>query len=101
MRKGPAILLNIGFRNSFTSQYREAFRTFNSALQIFRRLNDKEGIAHGYYNLGLVYLRMGDFETSMDVQMKSYKLRLQLNSKKPASPLQSANGVFAKVNWPR
>ena len=72
-------LLNIGFQELSTSQYREAFRTFNSALQIFRRLNDKEGIAHGYYNLGLVYLRMGDFETSMDVQMKSYKLRLQLN----------------------
>ena len=72
-------LLNSGFQEFSSSHYREAFSTFNQALNVFKELDDPAGIAHSYYNLGLVYLRMGDFDTAMDVQVQSIKLREQLN----------------------
>ena len=47
-------LLNSGFQEFASSLYREAFTTFNQALNVFRDLGDPAGIAHAYYNLGLV-----------------------------------------------
>ena len=76
--KGHA-LLNFGFQEFSSSLYREAFSTFNQALYVFRELDDSAGIAHTYYNLGLIYLRMGDFDAAMDVQLQSIKLREHLN----------------------
>ena len=72
-------LLNRGFNEFASSLYREAFNSFNQALHVFRELEDQAGLSHSYYNLGLVYLRMGDFDTAMDVQLQSRKLREQLN----------------------
>lgn len=72
-------LLNKGFHAFVTSQYREAFQFYNNALGVFRKIDERNGIAHTDYNIGLIYARMGDYAAAMEFQQKSIKLRKELN----------------------
>ncbi|HTE31972.1 MAG TPA: tetratricopeptide repeat protein, partial [Chryseolinea sp.] len=88
-------LLNSGFQELINAQYDKAFASFNQSLRIFRDANEREGIAHATYDLGLLYERLGDYENAMDVQQESLHIRKELHD---ADGIASCKSQIAYIN---
>lgn len=60
------LLTLIGINKARVSQYKESIHTFNRALALAEKLNDKSSISNIYYNLGQIKMELN--ETSQAIQ---------------------------------
>ena len=64
-------LLQQGNQQSQISQYREAFQSWQKALEIYREIGDREGEAKSLNNLGNAYESLGEYQRAIDFYQQS------------------------------
>ncbi len=77
--KSALIYTQIGNVYKKALKIEEATNSYLKSLRIFARLNDKDGLATCYNNLGADYYALGDYETALSNFKKSLTLRNSLN----------------------
>lgn len=65
--------------NYIKSNYDESMRNHVIALEIFRKLDDKEGIIFSLNGIGLVHLGQDDFEAAIAAHREGIRLGIQIN----------------------
>lgn len=68
----------IGIVHTIKGDYLEGVNHFNSAITIFKRINQKEALAKSYGNLAVAYQFLEDFEESLKVQLHSLNISEKL-----------------------
>ncbi|NTW32110.1 MAG: tetratricopeptide repeat protein [Bacteroidetes bacterium] len=71
-----------------------ALEYYIKSLNIFEKLNDKNGKADCYNNIGIVYNKIGSYDKSLEFYMKALKIREELNDKKGISNCYSNIGII-------
>jgi tetratricopeptide (TPR) repeat protein len=56
----------------------ESLEYYRKALGLYEKINDQQGIALSYNNIGLAWLDKKDYQTSLQYFMKSLKLANEL-----------------------
>lgn len=72
---------NIGTILWFTHKYDEAMNSYENALSIFLKWEDKEAVAGTYRNIGMVYEDKNDYVNAKKYYLKSLELRIGGNNK--------------------
>ena len=67
--------LNQGFSEMVQSRYDQALPILFKAAAIFESLNDEPGKAHAFYNLAVVYVRIGDYDNALGLFTQSLSIR--------------------------
>nr|WP_319776200.1 tetratricopeptide repeat protein [uncultured Sphaerochaeta sp.] len=68
----------IGMCYGLTSDLEKAIVSFNSALQVSKKLKDSTNIAQGYFNIGLANYFLGKYDAATDYYIQSLKIREEL-----------------------
>jgi len=82
--------------------YLEAQKNFLAALKIRKEIDDKQGIAASYNNLGEIYRLQGNYPEALKNYFASLKIREDIKDKKGISATYNNIGViyFGKKNYP-
>ncbi|TVQ07245.1 MAG: tetratricopeptide repeat protein, partial [Leptolyngbya sp. DLM2.Bin27] len=59
-------LLDQGVEQFNVSQFREALRSWEQALEIYREIEDRDGEGRALGNLGIAYGSLGDYRQAID-----------------------------------
>jgi len=99
-RKGT-VLNHLGQIALRQGKYDEAMDYFPQALDIRRQLNDREGQASSYLNIGTAYQKGGSFERAQEQYEKSLNLYNLLNNETgKAECLNNLGGLYLSRNQP-
>ncbi len=75
-------------------EYEEADEYYSHSLEIYKKLNDLNGIAQTYLNFGALYGIRGDYEEALSSYQKSLEIAEELGDKRGiASALQGIGNV--------
>ena len=61
--------------------YLEAQKNFLAALKIRKEIDDKQGIAASYNNLGEIYRLQGNYPEALKMQFASLKIKEEIKDK--------------------
>lgn len=91
--------LGVGYRNK--GEYETAISTFNTALDINRKIKNNTGIAVDYGELASVYNTMGDYEKSVNYLLNGIDIlkKEKKQDKLPALQQKLANTYLAQRNF--
>ncbi|NMH59120.1 tetratricopeptide repeat protein [Alteromonas ponticola] len=70
----------IGATYFYQQKFEQAFDAFTLALNIAQTNDESELVAHGYSDIAGIYQRLGDFETSSRLLLKSYDIHKSNNN---------------------
>lgn len=56
---------NLGIYNNITANFNEAEKYYNKALKKFKGLKNTKRISESYHNIGMLYLKKGDFKKAL------------------------------------
>lgn len=87
MNERARALKLMGIVHYYQQNYRQSHEYFEQALQLYRKLNDKDGIASILNNTGLIYERQGDFSSAL----KRYNEAARIMSTLPESKEKLTN----------
>ncbi len=71
----------IGICYDEKSDYLQALKYYNYALEIYEKLNDKSGITRCYNNIGILYRYQGDYSRALEYYQKSLKIAEKFSDK--------------------
>ena len=91
--------LGVGYRNK--GEYETAINTFNTALEINRKIKNNTGIAVDYGEMASVYNTMGDYEKSINYLVNAIEIikKEKKQDKLPALQQKLANTYLAQRNF--
>jgi len=72
---------NMGLIRVRTGQYNHAMENFENACRLYNGLDDKEGLANQFQNIGSVYRDIKDYAKAVDMYLKSLSLFEKLDHK--------------------
>lgn len=88
-----------GAVTNFNLDFYAAISYFTKALEINTLLNDSSAIQNNYFNLGLAYLRLANYDESLKYLFKSELLCKKMNSKMNlVYTLQYISLIYKKTN---
>jgi CHAT domain-containing protein/lipopolysaccharide biosynthesis regulator YciM len=88
-------LLDQGIDSLQISQYREALNSWQTALEIYRELDDRQGEANALNNLGIAYESLGDYQQAIDFQQQSLAMARNLGDRQgEASSLGNLGNAY-------
>ncbi|MEM8969386.1 MAG: tetratricopeptide repeat protein [Bacteroidota bacterium] len=76
--------------------FETAIATYGKATAIFKIINDQEQIAYVYNNVGSIYLKKGDFDTSLNYLFRSLALKDSLGGIKLNTTYGNIGDTFRK-----
>ena len=74
-------LIQQGNQQYYKSQYREAFQSWEQALQIYREIVDRQGEATSLNNLGLAYGNLGQYQKAIDFFQQALAIQKQIGDR--------------------
>jgi len=79
-QKGEALALKyIGIANYNQSKFIEALQAWQQALPVYSSINDRNGVANMYGNMGGIYNIQGDDAKALESHLKSMKVAESIN----------------------
>lgn len=85
---------DLGTAHASTGNYELALNLFEKAKAIHLDLKNLQGEASILHNMGLIYLRKGDYPTSLDYLLKSLGIKKSLEGVKTSNTLSSIGEVY-------
>lgn len=79
-REKAAAISSLGTISFEKGAFDQAFNHYSISLEIFRQLNDQQGIARELYRLGWVLQRKGEWDSALDLYQQSRELFLELGA---------------------
>ncbi|PZO42186.1 MAG: hypothetical protein DCF19_08050 [Pseudanabaena frigida] len=73
--------IEIGTQQFDKSQYREALQSFQSALQLYRSTNNREGESNASIGLGNTYNSLGQYQKAIDLFQQSLTIKKQISDR--------------------
>ena len=70
-----------GIQQFQTSQFREALQSWETALELYRELGDRQGEATSLGNLGLAYRSLGEYKQAIDLHNQSLEIDRKLGDR--------------------
>ena len=70
-----------GIQQSQTSQFREAFQSFEQALKIYRNIHDRQGEGWALSDLGIASQNLGNYTKAIDYQQQSLVIAQEIKNR--------------------
>jgi adenylate cyclase len=101
--KGEAYALkNIGLAHAIQGKYVEALDYYEQSLQLFRREDDKVGVANLLNNIGSIYANKGDDAKALEYCLQSLKIAEETGDKtRVMSALINVGSIYYNKKDPR
>ncbi len=74
-------LLEQGNQQYAISQVREALQSWEQALTIYRKIEDREGEANSLGNLGIAYDSLGQYQNAIDFHQQSLEIEREIGNR--------------------
>lgn len=75
-------LLEQGIQQFQVSQFREAFRSWQQALQIYREIGDQQGEGNALGNLGVAYQTLGQYQRAIDYYVQVLTIMREIGDRR-------------------
>ena len=75
-------LLQQGIQQFRVSQFREALRSWEAALTIYREIGDRQGESHSLGNLGIAYFSLSEYERAIGFHQQSLTIAREIGDRK-------------------
>lgn len=81
-KKALAAFYNdIGIIKKQKGNYPEALENYQKSLQIYKKLNDQDGISTNYNSIAIIYYYLGDFSRAIEYYQKAFEIFRKIRSK--------------------
>lgn len=93
----PRLLINLGYAYEVLGERQKAIQNYDKALEVARKLRNREGEANALNNLGDTYYFLGDWEAALRYVQQALDLVRSKDSSSEAKSLTNLGAVYVRL----